>query len=561
MSLAVSIVGSTLLAMSSVLAFSGMTRTSPFQRRYHHSLHAPPPSAATAEAEEAEAEAEAELAALAASDLAELDVGRSSKPADPIAAPAPRLATAVLPTARAAPRPPQDLEDIHRPFGQILRPWRRSNATAIGLSPDDGLIFEYAPQQLFAPNVHTEEHLRRDAQAGCLVGSGQPFVLPVSPWHFAAPHREGMRAFNPSIVRFGQTGYLVSYRVDYQSGCVVQRHGMRKQYHVRTGAKHSCVVRTDGQLRALGQARVLDACGRTVEEDSTADLDPGTNLVDVRLARSSHFQVPEGVVGVDKIWLTYMPLSSSFSAISSRCQQCCMRCNKQSHVGRLHVLSDSLDGSAGSWRVRIADNTPLCTGILAGRNHALFFAPDGQVRLQSWLHPRIVVTALPSAAAELRLMESPSLQLFRAGAQAVEKCHHVRLSGTSSLVRVRARKRDALLGVGHIHHGRESNLTHNNPEDLRKIRRGVAYFGSHYMHFFYLLDANPPHSLLAHSAEWCLPHSPTIGSCEVVQFVSGLELAHGGEDVLLMYGVNDCESKAARMPLGRLLRLLQWDVP
>lgn len=106
-------------------------------------------------------------------------------------------------------------------------------------------------------------------------------------------------------------------------------------------------------------------------------------------------------------------------------------------------------------------------------------------------------------------------------------------------------------------------------------------FSAKYLHFFYALHAEPPHALLAHSDEWCLPtHAPeeaeaaraheagaaeaeeaAQSQCESVQFVSGLEIAHGDTELLLAYGANDCQAKAVRLPLATVLGMLRWPPP
>jgi hypothetical protein len=471
--------------------------------------------------------------------------------------------------------------NIHRHFGLMFRPWTANGSRPeYSLTADAGAagagagMFAYKPQQLFAPSGVENAQMLRDVSLGCLVGASEPFVLPVAPAHFSAPHRQGMFAFNPSLVRH-RGGYMVSYRVDYQNGCVVQKKGMRTQYMARSGNRHSCVLRTDAALSPIGPARVLDACGRIVSEDSASDLDAGTHVVDVRLARGpvavARSSAAESARGSsdepfehEPIWLTYLPMSQFYHTVSGHCKVCCMQCDKNTHVATLATYRGPKH--AGGWAVSIRAPAPLCEGKLSGRNHALFAGSDGAMRLQAWLHPKVVVSTVPPAPSSadpkpqgrVELSETPSNLRFKAGADAAARCAHLRISGTTSLVRVHARGREALLGIGHLHHAREPNRTLGILKDLAQIRQGIAYFGSHYMHFFYLLEPEPPHALVAHSSEWCLPHSEAVRSCEVVQFVSGLELAHGDAELILMYGVNDCEAKVARLQLETALGTLEW---
>jgi hypothetical protein len=227
--------------------------------------------------------------------------------------------------------------------------------------------------------------------------------------------------------------------------------------------------------------------------------------------------------------------------------------------------------AGGGWAVSLREQTPLCSGLLSGRNHALLFAGAGEERrtlVQAWLHPRVVIGVLPTAAERAagaarpaaRPVSAASPIWLRGGAAAAEACAHLRISGTSPMLRVApsAGRPGGWLGVGHLHHVRAPNRTRPTERELEPIRKGIAYFGSHYMHFWYLLSAEAPHALLAHSSEWCLPSGADAARCEVVQFVSGLELAHGGRELLLTFGVNDCEGKWATVRLADALAALEW---
>ena len=119
-------------------------------------------------------------------------------------------------------------------------------------------------------------------------------------------------------------------------------------------------------------------------------------------------------------------------------------------------------------------------------------------------------------------------------------------------------------------------------------------FGHHYTHFFYALSPVPPHTLIATSGEFCIASAQDPRDCESVQFVSGLELVaisnlsmgaagsvgltryrpltsleekgrfrrpsvaqHEEVELLLSYGVNDCEAKVATIPLNHLWEMLE----
>ena len=63
------------------------------------------------------------------------------------------------------------------------------------------------------------------------------------------------------------------------------------------------------------------------------------------------------------------------------------------------------------------------------------------------------------------------------------------------------------------------------------------------------LDVQAPHRIVATSGEWCLAAARDPLDCESVQFVSGIAVADGGDDLVVSYGVSDCEAKAASVPL------------
>jgi hypothetical protein len=426
--------------------------------------------------------------------------------------------------------------------------------------------------------------LARAVMVGCVVGDAAPVVLPVTPRHIVAPRRAGMAAYNPSIVRYG-SGYLVSYRIDWQSGCAPERNGLAKSFSARRGDRHTAVVRTDAALRPIGPARVLDACGRNISTDSTDNHDAGTQIVDVRLARVPGLvrQASGEMRKAMRVWITYMPMNVGREGRGlDWCRSCCRRCDKSTHLAELRI-HDSERGARGDWTVQLVKQTPLCEAAVKGRNHVLIPTADGKLRVLAWLRPLVIADVLEPRA---RTTSSPtedgptiaqarqvsSALAFRATRNATDDsaCSAARmkltLSGTSPLVRVRARGRRLLLGIGHVHH--------TLPRRQSRSSQIRAYFGSEYMHFWFALDRSPPHALLAHSAEWCLPsrdpqHANRTGEgggggapvrlrCDVVQFVTGLELAQRGDSLILAWGVNDCEARFATYALQDALDSLEW---
>ncbi|OLQ00397.1 hypothetical protein AK812_SmicGene16933 [Symbiodinium microadriaticum] len=88
-----------------------------------------------------------------------------------------------------------------------------------------------------------------------------------------------------------------------------------------------------------------------------------------------------------------------------------------------------------------------------------------------------------------------------------------------------------------------------------------------YHQFFYLLRATEPFDVVAVSPEWCITINgrfsqhwsqvlqPGEEACESIQFVSGLTLR--GDEVVVAYGINDCESDLLVIPAATVLGMLR----
>lgn len=430
----------------------------------------------------------------------------------------------------------------------------------------------YNRSQLFDVAVDVDDAhtlLGRDATEGCVLG--RPFVLPVGPWTFpayVAPVRSNVtlppRAFNPSIARLG-TGYLLTYRVDWQSGCTVYRGGLRHMFERRAVDRHTHIVRLTADLAPRGLPTTLDPCDTLSSKNlirHERGQFKGSRIADVRLLSAAH-----GGDAPAEVWLTYLQLTGRIKPhgkqhrMDPECVRERLLCHGGTFVARLSVHEE--EGGL-HFHTSMGNISSLCFPSVSGRNHALFWATPtvGRPALmaQVWMHPRVVVARVPPTTvnnsadhvADVVTEEAPSALRF----VKAEGCEHLRLSGTSPLVSVQGR----LIGMGHLHHGHappnEDAQVPPTEEELAPITNGVAYFGSHYMHFFYELSPTPPHALLRHSAEFCLPSSSDDRRCEVVQFVTGLELAHGNAALILAYGANDCETRLATIPVRTVLALL-----
>jgi len=275
--------------------------------------------------------------------------------------------------------------------------------------------------------------------------------------------------------------------------------------------------------------------------------------------------------------------------VNFNCKSCVLAINHLFITG--DATSDGGVTNLRSWSRRIR---PIMQPWAQGRNQAAFVGADGALMLQPWLGlvgrsgtPRFTPRAQPCKGGgtlelcastpygstlkvdaifggeyKLRLIHNDSLSDLRVADGS-------RLSTTANLVPIRrADGCSVLLGVGHLHR-------HDGPRQRELVRREQARrgagaggrrrrpaaaaaaaapaerfeFGSQYTHFWYALDVQAPHRIVATSGEWCLAAARDPLDCESVQFVSGIAVADGGDDLVVSYGVSDCEAKAASVPL------------
>ena len=76
------------------------------------------------------------------------------------------------------------------------------------------------------------------------------------------------------------------------------------------------------------------------------------------------------------------------------------------------------------------------------------------------------------------------------------------------------------------------------------------------------MQPRPPYRLLATSGEFCIGAQHDANDCESVQFVSGIAPSwaptpQASTELLLSYGINDCEAKVARIPIAQVWGMLR----
>ncbi|CAJ1345672.1 unnamed protein product, partial [Effrenium voratum] len=120
-----------------------------------------------------------------------------------------------------------------------------------------------------------------------------------------------------------------------------------------------------------------------------------------------------------------------------------------------------------------------------------------------------------------------------------------------------------MLGAGHLQ--RIRSPFDQAPGDVSRFRRQAK--SRTYHQFFYLLRDVEPFDVVAVSPEWCITINghfsqhwakvlaPGEEACESIQFVAGLALRNW--EVVVSYGINDCESDLLTLPLSEVLAMLR----
>ena len=107
------------------------------------------------------------------------------------------------------------------------------------------------------------------------------------------------------------------------------------------------------------------------------------------------------------------------------------------------------------------------------------------------------------------------------------------------------------LGIAHFH----------RPNDRKPNE--YARFGHHYTHAFYTISANSNEDGLASfhltglSPEFVIRSIHVPDDAEIIQFISGLEYDPSTNQIILSYGINDCEGAMRRMDYSMVQKLLR----
>lgn len=393
-----------------------------------------------------------------------------------------------------------------------------------------------------------------------------------------------MRVFNPSITRAPRRlcprcAWLFAVRVDPLHQCdSTSPLFARSSPQVAANAyfKNTAIVVADEEMRTVGWTWLL------ASPENQVSSSPNTSRWRVPVGVADGFAPPwaNGVYDArlfnfdERLFVTFLCNGCMFSL--SLVQLTC-------DVGR--------DGESRRLRAWVSHRFVDRSEWAQGRNQALFAARrrsggPNELFVQTWLNviasvgsPRFARTRVacpsPTGGAYGRRIcahnpqdvvvdtiekthrrDRPfgSLTLVRRESRfRVEHGH--RLSTTSNLIPLRASQDSnctVLLGVGHIHRKQGKRL---GRVFTRASSTAAFMWGGHYTHFFYALSVAPPFRMLAMSAEFCISSRQDPSDCESVQFVAGL--GETGPDVLLSYGINDCEAKVAAVRRERVWRMLE----
>ncbi|KAI2508268.1 hypothetical protein MHU86_6197 [Fragilaria crotonensis] len=187
----------------------------------------------------------------------------------------------------------------------------------------------------------------------------------------------------------------------------------------------------------------------------------------------------------------------------------------------LHISPDQV-------LIRASETLSFC----CGRNMALMTPADHTLQSLTWVDPVTVIDVHT-----VQNVNETHRRLLEAG-RANKKSH---IHGTNAFMVPYGQ--DELLGMAHFHR------PFNRDENV------YARFGHHYTHAFFTISANTPFRLKRLSAEFVLPSYHHANDAEIIQFISGLELHD--DQVVLAWGINDCEGAAGTISVDVVNRLLR----
>ena len=92
-------------------------------------------------------------------------------------------------------------------------------------------------------------------------------------------------------------------------------------------------------------------------------------------------------------------------------------------------------------------------------------------------------------------------------------------------------------------------MAHSKTEDKVYLPR----FGTSYFQYFVLLDPEPPYTLQHMSPPFCIPSGVNASLCEAIQFSPSALLVPETNELVIFYGINDCEAALVRIKIKHML--------
>jgi hypothetical protein len=242
------------------------------------------------------------------------------------------------------------------------------------------------------------------------------------------------------------------------------------------------------------------------------------------------------------------------------------------HLDMRTISTTSTKTTSKTATIKASESSSFC----CGRNMALipdFGRMEQNVNLYilTWVDPVTVELVDLTPIQQKKNLQANERQLFLSGAVNVTVSsdsanNHVitksNIHGTNAFMvpipslsfatNVNASKHiiAEYLGVAHFHRRRSSK------------RDVYARFGHHYTHAFYTISARNitghiSFHLTALSPEFVLPSIHQPDDADIIQFISGLEYDTKTNEVILSYGINDCEGAIKIISLSTVQQLLR----
>lgn len=220
----------------------------------------------------------------------------------------------------------------------------------------------------------------------------------------------------------------------------------------------------------------------------------------------------------------------------------CMSCHFSISQIKLDVEEDAAGGIL-HFAARSMKRKTFDPKVTKGRNQALFLSGGGRLMLQSWydiIKPLGTLTFSKTRLSRPHHYKDGDASMFVLSRTMARRVRTRRFS--SEFLRSYPDKYPSLTchlaewdgmfwGIGHLHDA----ATHS------------TRFGTNYRHFFYALNATPPHDIVFRTRElFC------IGKCDTtIQYVSGLLIRNN--TAYLAYGLQDCNASILRLSMREVM--------